>query len=515
MLARSSTGTSRLPAEDGDAADLRLAAARRLYGPRDPRLAAALVDAAYALALREPVPVARGRELVGEARDLLAGAAPGIEAGELEYVASRIAAEAADPAALDGARRSVAILKSAAPDDPRLVRALDWLAALEMRAGLGDAASATMRDAVAIARRIDLPPPRMLRLMMRAGEVHSLRDEVEDADRALGEAYALSTRINGPLHPTTLSARRMYLRHLAWTGRTADAEVLADGLVDDVIAAGGGREPALVQETRRIVIELLLSRGRLPDAERTIADATAAWGGPPDPTFENADLLIYRALVLAVRGRADEARRDLAVADAIVGRLGLPKDSMISVNVLLAEARADLAAGSGPTDPKALERALDAYASGRPGSAPMRAILASTMAELEVARGDAQRGEAHAKRALDALDLPLRPYLVEEDASVRRALAKALVAQGRAAEGEPAASGAVALLRRIHAPRSPWLGEALALQATCLAAAGRAVEARASLAEARAIYAAAGPLNAPMTRELGRASAAVEGRRPL
>lgn len=493
-----------LTAEASDAAEARLAAARRLYGPRDPRLGAAIVDAALALALREPVPVDRGRALVAEARGLLAGEAPGVVQGELEYVASRLASEAADPAALDAARRSVAILRAAAPDDPQLVRSLDWLALLENRGGQGDAASATIHEAVELARRIGLPPPRMLRLMLRAGELYSLRDEVEDADRTLGEAYALSVRINGPGHPTTLSARRIYLRHLAWTGRTREAEVLAEGLVDDVVAAAGGREPALVQETRRIAVEFLLSRGRLADAERVLADATAAWGSAPESSFELADHLTNRARTLTMRGRTDEARRDLDAAGAIVRRLGYPAHSMLAVNVLLAQARADIAAGSGATDERALERALEAYAGGR-GSTPMRVVIGGTMAELAVSRGRASEGEALARRALDALDVPLRPYLAEEDAYVHLALGEALAAQGRCAEALPAYAPAVVLYRRLHVPDSPWLGEAYAREAACLFAAGRAAEGRERLASARAIYAKAGPLSAPMMQALAEA----------
>jgi len=495
-----------LMAEASDAADARLAAARALYLPRDPRLAPAIVDAAAALVLREPVPLARARELVAEARGLLEGQAPGIVQGELEYVASRLASEAADPAAIDAARRSVAILRVAAPDDPQLVRSLDWLASLQHRGGQGDAASATIGEAVELARRIGLPPPRMLRLMLRAGELHSLRDEVEDADRALGDAYALSMRINGPRHPTTLSARRMYLRHLAWTGRTAEAEVLADGLLDDVVAAAGGREPSLVQEARRIVAGFLLARGRLADAERVLADATAAWGPAPEPSFELADHLVNRARTLTMRGRHDEARRDIDAAGAIVRKLGYQAHSMLAVNVLLAQARADIAAGSGTTDELALGRALDAYAGGR-GSAPMRVVIGGTMAELAVSRGRASEGEALARRALDALDVPLRPYLAEEDAYVHLVLGEVLAAQGRCAEALAAYAPAVALYRRLHVADSPWLGEAYARESACLRETGRTAEARERLAAARAIYARAGPLNAPMTRALADAEA--------
>ncbi len=502
-----------LPGEASEAAEQRLAAARRIYRPQDRRLALAVVDAAYALVLREAIPIARTRALIDEARARIERDPPDVLAAELEYVASRFAAETADAGAIDAARRAVAIFRVASPQDARLVRALDWLAVLESRSGGSDAAIRAIAEALALARRLDLPPSRLLRLILRAGEQHSLRDEVDDADRLLGEAHAMSLRVNGPRHPMTLTTRRMLMRHLAETGRIAEAEGLAEGLVDDMIAAGGNREPPLVQETRRIVVAFLLLRGRLADAERELAAAEAAWGPDPVPSFELADHRIARARAFTTRGRLDEARRELDAAGQIVTRLGYPEHSMLAMNVLLGRVAVEIAAAENANNDGTLDPALErARAASR--SPSTRIGLDTAMAELATARGRAADGVTLAGRAIAALDVPQRSTLVDEDARAHYALAVALGASGRCLEALAPFARARELYGRLHAPGSPWLGEIDARESVCLRQAGRPGEADERLAAARSIYAAAGPLNVSMTRALARAGSPRDLRAP-
>ena len=117
-----------------------------------------------------------------------------------------------------------------------------------------------------------------------------------------------------------------------------------------------------------------------------------------------------------------------------------------------------------------------------------------------------------AREALAELGVPAGRYLVEEVAVAQTALARALAAQRRCGEALPALAETVTLYRRIQVPDSPWLGEAYALEASCLHDVGRTAEARERLAAARAIYASAGPLNAPMMRALADAEASARGR---
>jgi len=100
-----------------------------------------------------------------------------------------------------------------------------------------------------------------------------------------------------------------------------------------------------------------------------------------------------------------------------------------------------------------------------------------------------------------------RRYLAEEVAIAQTALARALIARRRCGEALTALAEAVTIQRRTQVPASPWLGEAYALESSCLHDVGHSAEARERLVAARAIYAKAGPLNAPMMQALADAEA--------
>ena len=501
-------------AEASDVGEQRLAEARRLYDARDPRLTDAILDLVSSLVGRDPTPRDRTLPLIAEARAQIdaRGETTTLARARLEYLAGFADDEMPSDVAIAGALTAAAIFRQHHPTHPDRVDALHLLAVSLNRVGAWNEARDAALEALAVAREQGLPPYRLVSLMRVAGEIRSMLDEVDEADALLAEAYRLSERVNGPRHPGTLAVRRVLFTHYAWTGRVAEADALAEGFLDDLRSPDAGREAAQLQDTRRELFYLRLSRGRIGDAERIVNEALADYGSEIPATFEAADLLRGRAMLHALRGRIAAAAADLDRGSAIAASLGLGPGSRMISSFVRERAALDTIAGR-PEDAIAkLEPLLAQRKRGERGAAGPRALSYAAIAEARLAQGRAREGEQAAREALAELDVPARRYLVEEGAVAQTALARALAAQQRCAEALPALAETVTLYRRTQVPGSPWLGEAYALEASCLHDVGRTAEARERLAAARAIYASAGPLNAPMMRALADAEASARGR---
>ena len=493
--------------EAGDLAQQQVALARALYGDRDARVAEAIVTQVNALDMRDRGPSATVPALIAEAEAILAAAgdeesptrARLLEAAAGHYLNRTM------PQAREHAERAVAIYRRAHPDDAGFPDALATLANIQLRHGEWPAAQATITEALAVARARRLSEFRLVHFLRRAGEINAWIDNIAEADAQLREALAISERVNGPQHPATNIVRRALQRHLLWTSRTDEAEALArDVLANDRAHAGG--ETYLVEDTRRMLIELHSNRGDL-EAERAVAaEAIAAYGETIPDTFQAAALLVSRASSLAASGDTAAALAALQHANAIAGRLGVARGSMLRGNLAVLESRARIDAGDPDAARAILVEQLSYWKATDPGVASSRAVVHALLVTAMLAGGDVPEALRTAALAdAEFTDSKVRPYFVATDAQLEVAHGLALTAAGDCARALPHLERGAALYRRVHVASSPWLGEADAHRAICLFRLDRRADAQVALAAARAALAPHPRLGTQFTQPLRRA----------
>ena len=305
-------------AEASELARQQVALARALYGERDARVAEAIVTQVNALDMRDRGPNATVPALIGEAEAILAGSGDGASPthARLLEAAARHYVNRTMPQARDHAERAVGIYRRAHPDDAGFPVALATLAQVQLRLGEWPVAQATITEALAVARTQRLSEFRLVFFLRRAGEINAWIDNIADADAQLREALAVSERVNGPQHPVTNMVRRSLQRHLLWTSRVDEAEKLAHAVLENDRAHGNG-ETYMVEDTRRMLIELHANRGDLEAERQVAAEAIAAYGGTVPDTFQAAALLVSSAWSLAASGDTAAALVSLDRANAI------------------------------------------------------------------------------------------------------------------------------------------------------------------------------------------------------
>jgi len=477
-------------AEASDLSRQQVALARALYGGRDPRVADAIIAHVSSLDMRDGTRRTDVPLLLDEAQQVLdeAGDETSLTRARLHDVAASHYVNVSVPTAREHAERAVAIYRAHHATSPDFPAALRTLANVQLRQGEWPAAQATMAEAVATARALDLPEFRLVDFLHRAGELNAFVDNVADADAQLHEALRISERINGPEHSTTIRIRRALLRHLIATSRLDDAETVA-AMVVAAERANPGREAYQVEDTRRVLLELHSSRGNL-EAERALADeAIAAYGATVPATFQAAALLVAQASPLSAAGKASAAAAALAQAQAIASGLRIPRDSLLLGNLTLAAAHLRLDVGDPAGARALLEEQQQYWLPDAAGIASSRAALNALLASALVAGGDAQ---AAVRVAADAdaefARSPVRKYGIGEDAQLELAYGRALMEGGDYPKALPHLERSVALYDSVHIADSPWRADAEIARAVCLLHLDRAAEAGAALASAHAAH---------------------------
>ncbi|MFO1317179.1 MAG: serine/threonine-protein kinase [Burkholderiales bacterium] len=499
--------------EAGELAAQWVALLRQTHGDRDPRLAAALVDLAEALDRREaPAPDAI-RPPLAQAEAILdaAGDDRSLLRARLHAVAAEHFSTGALPTARAHAERAVAVYRAHHPGDPGLPAALAVLASIELRQGEWTAAQATIRQGLAAARTLRISEFRLVLLLRRAGEIHAFVDDVAEADALLREAVAVSARVNGPQHPTTVGVQRALLRHLLWTSRLDEAEALA-AVVLEADRADGGRDSGTAAETQRMMSELHFNRG---DLRAMLADGDAEGGATyvtVPSRFRATAILALRASARLAAGRMRAADDDVAQARGILAQMAIARGSLVYGNVTVADARIRLAAGDAATALALMAEQEELWREHDIGTASLRAEVHAIEVRALLADGRTTEAVALARTAeAEFARAPVRPFSLATDAELALVHAQALLAAGDPAAALPHAERSVALYGRVHVTDSPWRAEAEATRAIALLRIGRGAEARAPLAAARTALAAHRELSDQFRAPLRQAESLARG----
>jgi tetratricopeptide (TPR) repeat protein len=319
------------------------------------------------------------------------------------------------------------------------------------------------------------------------------------AERELRRAVALSRRAHGERHPETARSWADLGHSLFLARKTAEAEPI---LRRALALYRSQHEQSPIEEAKALNA-IGLSRLRsndLASAERLLDEALALARSSGDAG---------RSIVLVSRanlGQLLHARGDLADAETIYREvLALQSADQPGWEVaFLKYLLGTVVFQQGETDEgeRLLRESIHGFASTAGESFLWAASPHTALAELLRQRGDLAGAEAEARRALEILSAAVPPGSAEIIAS-KGHLGSILVAQGRAAEGEPLLRQALADAERSGSPGlrgaiQSGLGE-------CLLALGRRAEAAPLLRSGyRILLATAGAENAYTRRAAER-----------
>ena len=210
----------------------------------------------------------------------------------------------------------------------------------ECLAAQGDAAAA-LPGAEAAERFFTLRPlaPNSLRrIRLKLGDMYAQLGRTDDARRALGQAFAEYTALEGPERQTRMAATERWARFLLTQRETAQARTLFDA----VLAAGNSRFLAHAALARAGLARVALAEHDLPVAARQSAAAQQDWTAVRG--FRDVRMGVYidrvRARVLLADGDTQGAATLAGAALQASRRYDSPNaESIADAQELLAQAR--------------------------------------------------------------------------------------------------------------------------------------------------------------------------------
>jgi serine/threonine-protein kinase len=468
--------------------ELGVAAATEAYGPGDPRVADALIS--YADDISNLPGRARQLPALEQAKRIL-DAAPddGSEArGRLLLMLAQAQSYTAVDRMREYADRAVAFFRDRFPNSSNLSIALAYAAGSRMRKGDAEGAETLYEQAIAaVPREGDDSAWRVFPLVGLA-EAQEALGKIDAAERSYRTALDIAQNRFGDFHPETLLTRVKLGAFLELTGRRAEGERLMKAALAGIGKAKGGYSPPFVAAVLSgLRGRVLLAEGRFEEAAPLIAvDADDARTNFPE-SVPLANSLLNLLMLDTAQGRYDRATAHADEALRIVETTGGGAFTLRN-RLLLEQARLRLARGEA-------EAALDTLATIAPppyaAKQPLRVQDVSRKTLQSEARLQQRRPREAVALAQDAVDQivtsPLRPFYprLEADAALR--LGNALRETGDADRARASLERAVQLREANDDPRSPWLAQAEAALAACLAQLGERRQAAVWRAKAEAI----------------------------
>ncbi|HEX7091973.1 MAG TPA: tetratricopeptide repeat protein [Longimicrobiales bacterium] len=462
---------------------------RAAYGPDDPRVAESVTRLAW-LRIQQGRPAdAEGlaRQAAAVLRAHGTARAPHSALADALLTLGDALRLTATPAAADEAAgvftEALALLeRHAAPDDPRIARAMYGLAGTAHGRGEFDLADSLLVETIARYARLGGPPhPNHAAALNDLGFLRTFRRRAAEAEPLFRQAIELRRRIYGPVHPAIAQSLTGLAQALSILERFTDAVAVGE---EAVVTADSvwGRDHLSAAEARLALGPALLNAGQGERAVQVLEEARttlAARLGPDQPQVLGTRIMIAQAYASA--GRFDRARTEFArVFDAVGAALG--PDHPYRAHILIELARLDLDAGRVDQAEAKARASLDL--TGHVLRPDHRFALWATVVLAQV---HAERGR------LEAADSLLRSVLETQRATIGAdrpetartlvALADVLTRLGRPEEAEAHARAASAAFTA-HDVSGPTLAEARSVLGAALAAQGRRLEAEPLLRQA-------------------------------
>jgi len=470
----------------------RIDALKRAYGPKDSRVASAILD--YADSIESAGDQARSFALLKEAENILDANGDGtsIARGDLLLSYARLNLHSRPLSARQFGDRAVALLGKYHPQDALLQTALN--AAGRAHYHLGDYLGAKELHLAAIRDSNQTQPPPMSKILtgtLELADVEGKLGEIANAEAHLRAMLEMSRKRNGELHVDTLHVETRLGALLHASSRRAEGRLL---LAKTVHALESGRvadNANLAGIVRRNWGLSLFADGRLDEAAEFIAASLEREHRIDRDSIFEATALHELGELHTVIGRYDQARQELDRALTIWLRATAGgADPAMSNPYVLGQARLELAQSESGHALELLKRiATPKYV------AQVSLNVDNVTANLIAAQAYLQLGRSTDARlvAQQALDLirssPNRTYYqtLEADALLRVGQAENFLRDHEMARAN--LERAVALRSATDDPTSAGLAEAQIALADCLLDSGNRNQATRLLAKARAIHA--------------------------
>jgi len=463
-----------------------VALAKRLFGDRDPRVAAELIalDASmYSGRLDDRLAV------LDEAKGILdaAGDASSIRRARLFTRYADVYNSTDRGRALSYIEQSITVLRKL--DEPdALSTALFTRAQVQEYKGDSASARASVAEAIAIVERPGRDRVVLPRFYTYQGEIDYNLQYFAEAEASFRHALDVARAQNGEDHVDTLQIRMRLGRFLFDTGRTAAGLEELGAARAIALRLRGPDDPFHTTQTRVEYGWGKVRYGELAEGVAELETAVANRRLNRPGTQYLAAMLDDAAYAYVDLGRYDVAQRYVDESRAIKLRFEKPPASGFNHNSTV-RARLALALGH----PEDAQRALADFVvhDVTPGGFSLNAVEQDLQqADVALAKSDFAHAAALAHGARERiLASSIAQYMPGAQARAEVMEGRALVATHDAAAALPLLSNAAATRRRLLSPASPLRIETEVALAGALDALGRPAEAQQAVAEARDVVA--------------------------
>ncbi len=465
---------------------------RQMFGPRDPRVAEALIDLARSLQStsgRQQIP-----SLLAEAKSIIDS-----RPDTPEYVRSTLLVEMARLEMYTAVTQMRQYAHEAArliqlPNARRDELATAWR--LEARANywLGDWSAAVILHQRSIAEALKSEPEGfnlVLSNTLELAEVHARRADVATAEQLYRRIVEQSVQRNGEGHVDTVHAEIRLAEFLHTTSRRGESRLLREAILKKLEQGKGGDTPNLVGYVERSTATTLFNEGLFESSERwTSSDLESRRRLYPNSTTLATALLI-RARLLIETGHYAEAASLLAAAAAVRDVAFGPGALLISSSPqVLAQARLSIVSGRAQDAVEPLQKLVSA-------APPEGVLLPIERVRAQIALASAYLQQDQTERAIEAAQSALeqvqrssqRNYYQTLEADAALQLGRAQLQSGDVRAAQLNIERGLQLRTANDDPNSPWIAEAQIALAQCSIALGNPAQARSLIHRAAAIQA--------------------------
>ena len=406
--------------------------------------------------------------------------------------------------------QGVRLFEQRYPTQPAYFQALYNLANLNRTGSRPAEAEAYFRQAIAVFERTGSRDYTNLGASYGfAGECGVSLGRIQTALHDYVRALEILDRNAGATSLVARFHRAQYVEALNNAGRLSEARGVMDALAQTMPA---GTDPTIADFDATVYQAFaLLETGGEREAQQTLERFRESWlrfgrrFGPNGSRW-----VVELALAQALQGDGASARTTLQRIAELPSHYGAALTS--SPEYLAEVAGIELAMGDTAAAKRGLDGAVDAMR-----ALPERFSFSYVRLRMQAAQVALASGEP--QRALDYADTALRHLRTHADAGgfpllearVLAARGQSLLALGKSADARADLEAAIAIMRQLHSPTSPWRLDVAASLARAYGAEHDVSRARALLGEAQEI-ARQKPALAPMFREhLSQAERALSG----
>jgi serine/threonine protein kinase len=464
-----------------------LAVAKRLYGPHDVRVAAALVDLSSAMSASHSSN--EQGAVLEEALAILDG-----QGDHTSRLRGNLMKELADwydardrTASLTYAQESVRLLRPFGPSTD-LAEAL--IMEGESHTGLNQysAAAALLSEALAVSKAADGDPnPQLPRINAYLGEARYFEGRWQQSELSYRDGLRAALTFGGSEDIYTIQTESRLGQFLCLTSRFKEGLTLLKAARDSVLKTANPDDVWNVPMMLELYAESLRKYGDLEPALTDMSTAAAMYHKYQIGTAAELPALESSIAVLTIMGRLAEAAEILKQSESIRATLE-DESTNLNADVIV---RSDWLIASGR--PIEALKILDRFTvkPAETGVSLTALQLSIQTARVHLARNDASSVIAELTPTRDQIaGSPLRPYLKGYEGDTLLLIGKAKLMMGQGAAAQPELVRALSLFVELYnAERSPDVADAEVALAKSLATDGHLNEARVLAQRAKRIQA--------------------------